>query len=126
MLADGLNSPFYKIIRAENSLSYFVSANLYGLGKSAIPCFNAATTFDNQEKLTNMFDDLIKNGADYLTEERLEQIIHNYKLFREEAEILRYKNASRLIKKGWGCLLPTNFDSITLEKVKETYKKYFN
>ena len=126
MLCDGLNSPFYQEIREKRGLSYYVSADVHVVSKNGILILNACTDKEHAKELEEVFRDLCKNAASYLTRERFDLIINQLTTMYRIRKCLRWKNVGDLIAME----LPNleewiNDGKIKYEKLVGIMQKYF-
>lgn len=125
MISDGLNSPLTQEIRVKRGLSYFSHGMVDHIWNDSILTFESCTTKENEEELTNVYNDLLNNVDKYLTKERYDMIMSMAQCEKEEMKLFRFAHVNDLINKGLP-QMPNNLSKITFEKVKEVAKKYIN
>ena len=91
----------------------------------SILTFESCTTKENEEELTNVYNDLLNNVDKYLTKVRYDMIMSMAQCEKEEMKLFRFAHINDLINKGLP-QMPNNLSKITFEKVKEVAKKYIN
>ena len=125
MISDGLNSPLTQEIRVKRGLSYFSHGMIDHIWNDSILTFESCTTKENEEELTNVYNDLLNNVDKYLTKERYDMVMSMAQCEKEEMKLFRFAHVNDLINKGLP-QMPNNLSKITFEKVKEVAKKYIN
>jgi len=126
MLGSGLKSPLYQETRERNGLVYYINCYLDQLtDNSAVIKITTETNDVNIDKLNDGIRNVLSNKEKYLTEERMDTVMKSYDIHYKKLEINRYSNINKyLSKKKW--LIEPIINSITMEKIREIYDKYFN
>jgi len=126
MLGMGLQSPLYKIIRSENSLCYYVNCSLDRMTDLCGTITISSETSDaNVEEFEKLTAQVLGNPEKYMTQERFDIVKQALEINLKKAEINRYSNVGKYITPIEWQVEPI-LESITLEKVMEIYKKYFD
>lgn len=124
VLTSGLESPFYKRLRVEKGLSYYVRGILLKNVNSGILTIDACTNAERADELSDSLLELSDNLYDLMTQERFNDIIEHMKIEREKENILKYAYTNRYI--GLSLLkMPKNLDKITFEKTRYIMSRYF-
>jgi predicted Zn-dependent peptidase len=125
MLSLGLKSPLYQEIREKKGLVYYVHCYQSRINNQGLNTISTQTSNKNYNEVVNAVKEVITNPDKYLTKDRFKLVKDYYKVRMEKDEILRYKNVNQWINpKGWSVY--DILDEISLKKVKEVYKKYYN
>jgi predicted Zn-dependent peptidase len=126
LLSNGLNSPLYKNIRKKSGMSYYIRCTLDRL--SDYSGVNIISTETDDYKVYNLMDKLDETLDDYtsfLTEDKFNQVKNSILNKIDTVEINRHSNVETYIKpESWS--IEKNINDITLDKVIEVYKKYYN
>lgn len=123
MLTGGLNSPFYQEIRVKRGLSYYSSGDIDTYRKDGVMSFNACTSFENEEKLVELYNTFFKNIKKYLTKERFDLIYSQALVEAENRKVMRVGHIGDLVRKGLICV-PKNIKKINYKAVCDVAKKY--
>lgn len=125
MLSSGLESPLYNEIRVKRGLSYFSRADVTPMVKDSICMLYANTTKEREDELVNVYENVLANVINFMTEERFNDIISAMTIAREKKKVLRYSHVNDLVRKD--CVqMPKNLKKITFEKVLDAAQKYLN
>lgn len=125
MLGAGLKSPLYMELREKRGLVYYVSCYLDKKSDASGFVTIASMTSNNNVKVfKETLDDLLSKPETFLTKERFEIIKDMYLTRFKKREINRYRSVNELFSPNeWN--IEYNIEAITLEDLKEVYKKYF-
>jgi predicted Zn-dependent peptidase len=125
MLGLGLKSPLYIELREKRGLVYYVHCYLDKKSDaSGFINISSLTSNNNVNLFKETLDNLLNKPETFLTKERFDLIKDMYLTKFKKREINRYRNVSDFISPNeWN--LEYNIESITLEDLKEVYKKYF-
>ena len=125
MLSLGLASPLYQEIREKKGMAYYVSCYQSRVDKSGVVNISTLTLNKNAEDVVKTVKDILDNPDKYLTQNRLELVKDYLTVKKRKEEIFRHSNVSDWIKpEGWSVY--EILEDITLDKIKEVYKKYYN
>jgi predicted Zn-dependent peptidase len=125
MLSLGLKSPLYQEIREKRGLVYYVHCYQSRVNNQGINTISTQTSNKNYNGVVDAVKEVITNPDKYLTKERFNLVKDYYKVRMAKDEILRYKNVNQWVNpEGWSVY--DILDKVTLKKIKEVYKKYYN
>ena len=124
MLSLGLKSPLYKEVREKKGLVYYIHCYQTRVNKQGLINIATQTSNKNFDKVVDSVKTILKNPNKFLTKERFNLVKDFYTVRRQKDEILRYKNVNQWINpEGWSVY--DILDKVTLKKIKEVYKKYY-
>ncbi|MCK9574756.1 MAG: insulinase family protein [Candidatus Pacearchaeota archaeon] len=126
MLGRGLNSPLYKEIREKRGLVYSIGCSFQELTYTeGLVIINAESSTKNIDEFQTTLEMVLKNPDTYMTKERFDIVKKSYVIKFKKQEINRYDNFEKFIDEP-STRVETIISDITLEKVLDVYKKYFN
>lgn len=125
ILAGGLDSPMYKRIREEKTLTYHIGVGLYNVLNDTIIYCGATTDKSHADELRAEFQKFFKDITKYIKKDRFENEITALTVNAEMKKIFRYKNVGDIIRKGLP-MVGNAYKKLTLAKVKEVAAKYLN
>lgn len=125
LLSNGIGSPLYKNIRKKSGLAYYVRCSLDRFSDySGINVISTETDDNKVDKLINILNDTLENFEDFLTKEKFKQVKNSIINKIDTVDINRHSNVETYIKpETWA--IEKNIYDVTLDKVIETYKKYY-
>jgi predicted Zn-dependent peptidase len=124
MLSLGLSSPLYVELREKRGLVYYVRCGQSRYNKQGFTNISTQTTQKNVDLVTDAVRYVLKNPDKFLNKERFDTIRDSYLIKLEKDKINRYVNVTRWIQpRGWN--VKEIIDSLTLDKIREVYDKYF-
>jgi len=126
MLSSGLNSPMYKEVREKRQLVYSISCYMRRMNDRAINTISCVTANDNVSKVLETLEMIFNNRDKYLTKERFKIIKESLKVNLTKQDINRYSSVGRWISPEGFFLTPEFVDTVTFEKCKEVFNKYFD
>ena len=126
MLCQGLTSPMYQEIREKRGLVYYISMYLDDITENqALITISTETDSSKIDEIQDILKEILDNPDKYLTQERFNIIKTNFEINLKKSEINRYSNITKYITdEKW--LLEPIIKELTLDKLKEVYKKYYN
>jgi predicted Zn-dependent peptidase len=124
MLSLGLKSPLYQEVREKKGLVYYIHCYQTRVNKQGLVNIATQTSNKNFDKVVDSIKTVFENPSKFLTKERFDLVKDFYTVRRQKDEILRYKNVNQWINpEGWSVY--DILDKVTLKKIKEVYKKYY-
>ncbi len=124
MLSLGLKSPLYQEVREKKGLVYYIHCYQTRINKQGLVNIATQTSNKNFDKVVDSIKTVFENPSKFLTKERFDLVKDFYTVRRQKDEILRYKNVNQWINpEGWSVY--DILDKVTLKKIKEVYKKYY-
>jgi predicted Zn-dependent peptidase len=125
LLSNGINSPLYTNVRKKSGLAYYIRCSMDRLSDySGVNIISTETDDHKVDRLISVIDDTLSN-FEYLNESRFEQVKNSIINKMDTVDINRHSNVETYIKpEKWA--IEKNIYDITLEKVINTYKKYYN
>lgn len=125
MLSSGLNSPFYKEIRENKGLVYFINCSMNRMNNVGDIDISTLTSNGNIEKIVDTLGEIFNNSDKHLTKERFNIVKNSVKINLSKQDINRHSSVGKWISPdGWD--LTDIIDDITLEDCKEVFDKYYN
>lgn len=126
MLSSGLNSPIYKEVREKRQLVYSISCSLRRMNKKAVNSISTVTSDENASKVIETLDMIFKNRDKYLTKERFDIIKESISVNLKKQDINRHTSVNRWIGPEDYSLTPDFIESVSFDKCKKVFDKYFN
>jgi len=125
LLSNGISSPLYKNIRKKAGLAYYIRCTVDRLSDySGINIISTETDDDKVDKLMLLLDETLSDLS-FLTKSKFDQVKNSIINKIDTVDINRHSNVETYIKpETWA--IENNIHDITLDKVIETYKKYYN
>jgi len=125
LLSNGINSPLYKNIRKKNGLAYYIRCTIDRLSNySGINIISTETDDDKVDKLMDVLDQTLSDPV-FLNKDKFEQVKNSIINKIDTIDINRHSNVETYIKpESWA--IEKQIYNITLDKVIETYLKYYN
>jgi predicted Zn-dependent peptidase len=126
LLSNGINSPLYMNVRKKSGLAYYIRFNLERLSDySGLNIITTETDDDKVDRLIESIDDTLINSYKFLNKSTFNQVKNSILNKIHTVDINRYCNVETYIKpKEWS--IESNIENITLDKVIDTYSKYYN
>lgn len=126
LLSNGINSPLYKNIRKKSGLAYYIRCNIERLSDySGLNIITTETEDDKVDKLMETLDETLNNSHLFLNKNMFNQVKNSILNRIHTVDINRYSNVETYIKpERWS--IENNINDITLDKVIDTYAKYYN
>jgi predicted Zn-dependent peptidase len=125
MLTDGLESPFMQEIREKRGLTYDVSADIDYATHFSVMWIGMVTDKKNVKTLTKLLEDMSLNITKYLTKDRFDALIDQYKTYSIIKKLFKYSKTDNLIEME----IPHMTDRVSdmsYDRVVATMQKYFS
>jgi len=125
MLSDGLSTPLYKKIRKKTGLAYYIKCNLNRMSDfSGVNVISTETDDEKVDDLINILNEALMDKS-FLNKEEFEKTKMSILNKIETIKIYRHINVDAFIKPdSWS--LEKQINNITLDKVINSFDKYFN
>lgn len=124
MLSYGLQSPFYKEIRENRALVYFIQTMMDRINHVGINNFITQTSNKNADEVIEVVKNIINSPDEYITKKRFDLIKNYYNVKKQKQEILRYENVSDWLEpNNWS--LYKILDDLSYDRIREVYDKHF-
>ncbi len=125
MMCDGLESPLYQEIREKRGLTYYVASDMVRIANDGFMYIMVQTSNDKVQELLDTLKLVVDNPDTYLTQERFDIVKEGLIITYKKSEINRHNSVRKYIDpKNWD--VSEIINDITLDKVKEIYKKYIS
>ena len=125
MMGSGLSSPLYQEVREKRGLVYHISCGQSRNNKQGFTTITTQTSSKNVEKVFDTVRKIYKNWEKHLTEDRFQTIKESYLVKLKKDKINRFSHVNQwIIPEGWS--IKEIIKEITLDKVKDVFKKNFN
>ena len=124
MLTEDLDSPYYKALRVDSGLSYYVLGNIEKHISGGMMYVCACTDTMNAGKLEDTMIKLSENVYDHLTKERFETVMEGMKVGREMEKVLKYMYTQRHTNIST-LKMPNDLNKIEFEDVCYVMSRYF-
>lgn len=125
MLTDGLESPFMQEIREKRGLTYDVSADIDYATHFSVMWVGMVTDKKNVKTLIKLLEDMSLNITRYLTKDRFDALIDQYKTYSTIKKLFKYSKTDNLIEME----IPHMTDRVSdmsYDRVVATMQKYFS
>jgi predicted Zn-dependent peptidase len=124
LLSNGINSPLYKNVRKKSGLAYYIRCSIDRLSDySGVNIISTETDDYKVDKLMATLDETLSDIS-FLNKSKFDQVKNSIINKIDTVDINRHSNVETYIKpETWA--IEKNIHDITLDKVIETYLKYY-